>query len=438
MHEITLNFATPWWVAVTTLFIALGISLWAYWNPFPPLPTRQRWTLRALRALALAALILALWQPVIGMLTTHHEEPQVAILLDNSASMRLRDASGSRDEQYRKALLQLHTALRGPTSRLARFDATVHPLEQWHPDSLTLDGAATDIAQALRWAASEAHNAHVRAVLLITDGVATAGESPLGEAEALGIPIVGILVGDTMPTRDLSVQSLIANDRVPLGSQTPVYATLTAESLGQQTVRVELWENGRRIGEEVLSIRPEQSSYTLRFDYHPQSEGIHRLRVRAASLPQETNLRNNEASTFVEVVRLRRRIIMFAGSPSPDFAFLRRELQRNPLIELSTFVHKDITSFYEGEPSPAILRQADAFILVDFPTRSTPESLLQSIVERALRGASLAWLAGPLTDRAKLRYIEPALPVTSSTTSAERELHTTISLAPTGMTHPLF
>lgn len=436
MHDYTLGFGVPWWVIPPTLAAAIGLSLWAYGRSSPLVLPRQRLLLLSLRTLFFLAVLLALWQPVVGIVTTSGEEPRVAILLDNSASMRLREVSGNRAQRYREALSQLSPALSSRSSLIARFDATVTPLERWHPDSLSLDGPATDIGQALRWVASEARYSSIGAVLLLSDGVVTAGGSPLPDAEALGLPIVTVLVGDTTSPADLAVQSVLANPRIPLGSQSSVSVLLTAEGFEGQSVRVELWEDSRRIGEELLQLQPGQRQYMLRFPYRPQQEGMHRLRVRLQPLAGEATLRNNEASTFVDVVRMRYRLLLFAGSPSPDVAFLRRELQRNPLLELSTFIHKDATSFYEGTPSEALLRQADAFLFLDFPLRSTPEPLLKSIAEQLARGRPLAWFAGPQTDREKLRFFESVLPVGFSATPA-REFLGSVAPAPNAQSHPL-
>ncbi|GBD06457.1 hypothetical protein HRbin21_00250 [bacterium HR21] len=437
MHDYSLTLVLPWWGILGTLALAVGISLWAYGRPLPPLLPRQRLLLGMLRALALSTLVVALWQPVMRISSSHREEPRVAVLLDNSASMRLQDASGSRAERYRSALQQLHDLLVDQRAHLLRFDASVRPLERWHPDSLSLDGIATNFAHAFRWVASEARTSHLRAVLLLSDGVVTAGESPVPEAEALGIPIVTVLVGDTTPQRDAAVQSLLANERIPLGSRSEVFVSLSADQLGGETAQLELWEDDRRLATVSLPLRSEQRLYTVRFPYEPKTEGIHQLRVRILPLPGERSRRNNEARTFVDVVRVSRRLLLFAGSPSPDLAFLRRELQRNPLLQLSTFVHKDGASFYEGEPSAELLRQADALLLLDFPTRTTPEPLVRALVEIASKGCPIAYIAGPLTDPRKLRLLESVLPITVRAPGSLRELTATLHPTPSGALHPL-
>ncbi len=438
MNAYGVTIALPWWLAVLTLSIAIALSVWAYGRPLPMLSPRQRLLLGILRGLALSLLVFALWQPAVSLVTSRSTEPRVAVLLDNSASMRLRDPAGPREAAYRRTLQQLQSLLTSPTAVLARFDATVQPLEQWHPDSLPLNGPATDIARALRWVASEAQHSHIQAVLLLSDGVVTAGEIPIPDAEALGKPIVTVLIGDTTPVRDLAVQSLLVNEQIPLGSQTPVIASISATAVGDQSVRVELWEDARRIAEQSVSVRADQPSYTVQFTYQPVHEGIHRLRVRVVPLPDEVSKRNNESAAFVEVVRIRRRVLIFAGSPSPDFAFLRRELQRNPLLELSTFVHKDATSFYEGTLSPSLVQQADAIVLVDFPLRSTPDAVMRMIAEHAARGRPLIWIAGPQTDRAKLQLLEPLLPVTVNVAGAPREHEATLTLTPSAEPYGLF
>ena len=437
MRELHLSFALPWWFALLSIALAAALALWAYARTRPALEERQRLLLGSLRFLALVALLLALWQPLMSLVNTTEQAPRVAILLDNSASMALRDASGERALHYRKLLAQLEPVLTAPTALLARFDATVHPLNQWHPDSLRLDGGATDIAYALRWVAAESRTTPIGAVLLLSDGIPTAGGSPLQEVAALGKPIIAVLVGDTTPVADLAVHSLLSNEQLLLGSTTPLYATIRASNIPERSVTVELWENSRRLARQQLQLRPEQSEYTLRFDYTPEREGLVRLSIRIAPQPEELNTRNNSATRFVEVVRAQRRILLFAGSPSPDVAFLRRELEQIPGIAISTFVHKQGEEFYEGIPSEALLRAADAALLLDFPIRSTPEPLLERLAERARQGMPIAWIAGPLLDYAKLRRLEGVLPMSLRLV---RQSESTAQLLPTpfGRSHPIF
>lgn len=437
MHTYTLDLAVPWWIALATLVAAASMSLWAYGRWPSTLSARQRLFLGVLRFLALGSLLLALWQPVIGMLTTHREPSHVVVLLDNSASMRRQDASGPREQQYRQALGHLSELLSSPYTHLLRFDSRLQPLAHWHPDSLRLDGPATDLAQALRWAAVQVQRHPIAAVVLLSDGIVTAGESPLPEAEALGRPVATVLIGDTTALPDVSLHSVLVTERIPLGSSTPVHVVLSAEALGEQELQVELWEDGRRLGEQSLRITPTQHLYTLSFRYQPQAEGVHQLRVRVAPVPGEISVRNNEARVLVEAAPIQHRVVLFAGSPSPDLAFLRRELQRIPLLELATFIHKDTTSFYEGPPSSSFLAQADIIVLLDFPLRSTPSTVLTSIAEALSRGSALLLLLGPQTDWAKLRLLEPWLPVTQPAPRAVREEFATLSPTPSGSLHPL-
>jgi hypothetical protein len=436
MRELHLSFALPWWFALLSIAIAAALALWAYARTRPALEERRRLLLGSLRFLALVALLLALWQPLMSLVSSTEQAPRLAILLDNSASMALRDASGERAPRYRKLLAQLEPVLTAPNALVARFDATVHPLNQWHPDSLRLDGGATDIAYALRWVAAESRTTPIGTVLLLSDGVPTAGGSPLQEVATLGKPIIAVLVGDTTPVADLAVHSLLSNEQLLLGSTAPLYATIRASNMPERSVTVELWENSRRLAQQQLQLRPEQSEYTLRFDYTPEREGLVRLSIRIAPQPEELNTRNNSATRFVEVLRAQRRILLFAGSPSPDLAFLRQELERIPGIAISTFVHKQGEEFYEGVPSEALLRAADAAILLDFPIRSTPEPLLERLAERARQGMPIAWIAGPLLDYGKLRRLEGVLPMTLRLV---RQSEQTAQLLPTpfGRSHPL-
>ena len=91
-----LSLAVPWW-GVILVFLGLGAVVWfalQYRRIGPTIEARDRWVLMALRAAALGVLAFLLLRPVLLVSTVVPRRNFVAVLLDDSRSMRVADEDG--------------------------------------------------------------------------------------------------------------------------------------------------------------------------------------------------------------------------------------------------------------------------------------------------------------------------------------------------------
>src|ERR1700749_1009819 len=105
-HKGQFVFLTPWpvWVLAIAILAAAGALFWHV--------HRQRGLLTGLRPVAiwvlescLVALVLfLLWHPALSVATLRPQQNVVAVLVDDSKSMAIADAGGSREAAAKKAL----------------------------------------------------------------------------------------------------------------------------------------------------------------------------------------------------------------------------------------------------------------------------------------------------------------------------------------------
>src|SRR6266851_2774921 len=86
------------------LAVFAGIAFLFYRFTLPPLPPRRRLLLSAIRSLSLTLLLLIFFEPVIRLINESRQQPVVAVLIDNSQSMTIKDGAGDRAEQVRELL----------------------------------------------------------------------------------------------------------------------------------------------------------------------------------------------------------------------------------------------------------------------------------------------------------------------------------------------
>ena len=130
---------------------ALGAGLlawWAYGRSTPAVAGWRRVALTALRWTALFVVLLLLFDPVWRRVTRTGEPPLLAVLVDDSESLRLGTGGATPGAQVRAALdgLPADAAL-----RFYRFDAEAQPAgtATWLAADLGFRGERTDIAEAL-------------------------------------------------------------------------------------------------------------------------------------------------------------------------------------------------------------------------------------------------------------------------------------------------
>lgn len=435
MTDYTFGLSAPWWFLALCFALALGLSLWAYRVTIPPISTGRRLVLVALRTLALWVLFFILFEPILSMISVEEEPPRIAVLLDNSQSMAMKDASVERRTQYMQALRSIDFNAFGDNKYVFAFDENTQFIERFAPDSLRLSGQTTDIGKAFRAVFTDAERQNIRAVLLVTDGAYNAGENPLYNAELLGRPVFTVGIGDSTEPRDVSVQSLITNEVAYVGTPLPVNINVKSSGFDEGQVTVVLKDNGAEVSRQTVQLRSGTQTYTTVFEYKPAQEGVRKLTAEVSTMNGELTSKNNAISDFIKVLKNKRTIALLAGSPSPDVSFLRTVLSEDPNITVEPFIQKKEAEFYGNAPSVQALAQAEAIVLVGFPIASTPASVVELVKKVADGGKPLFFIASQQVDYNKLKTLEPYLPF-SVTASRPQELSVMADVKPTALGHP--
>lgn len=427
----------PLWVVLLCMLGAASIAFFAYFRTTPQLPQFWKILLGSLRFFSLALLFLLLAEPFVTLEQQHHIDPSVAVLLDNSISAAIRDASVDRKEQYLNRLNTVVSELEGFQTEYWKFDFRIAPIQQ-NPtiDSLSFDGEQTDIAGALTSITPRIEQKNIRAIVLVSDGNSNSGANPLYSAEQLGLPIYAIPIGDTAHPKDIQVRSVFANEITYVNTTIPINTTIEATGFPPQNITVKLLENGMPISEKQIRISPEQTSYTLLFSYTPKQPGVQKLQISVDPLEGELSDQNNIRTSYVQVLESKRTVLLIAGAPYPDVSFIRSALSQIQDVEILNYTQKKDGSFFEGELSLDILRKAQALILVGYPTQETPNTVLQRIRTLLQNHVPLLFVAAKNVDYDKLRRLEQYLPFRIQS-SSQQELLVFPAVPENAITHAL-
>lgn len=381
-----------------------------------------RGVLTSLRFLTILSVLLLFMSPVLTYLGSTSGKPIDIILIDRSESTGL---AGTETVNAEIDDFLSNSKLENPKffyfsgeleNEVSAGDAAIRP-----GDSL---GSKTNLSKALSQLKERLPGENISSVTVISDGIINDGGSPVKSGLAIGAPINYLLIGDTTESKDISIARVLYNKTAFIESSVPVSVELISRGHSGKT-RVSLYEDGRLADTKELQLTEGQSSYTVDFSTGSSEKKIVQYKVVADSLEGEVTLRNNSSDFFIKYIDNRFKILVIAGGPSSDLAFIKEEMLRIKNFETDFRTQKSPGEFYEGG-FPSSL-DYDAVMLIGFPTNTSDESvlnLLRAGIEK--RNLPVVFFASRNTDYSRLKLIEDRLPFLTSGFS-ETESETSLS-----------
>ncbi len=359
---------SPWWLLAAPIG-ALAVLIVAAAGR-RAVPRRQHRLATWLRILGVAALALALAQPIVWRPVG---DLAVLFLLDRSGSV----PAGARATQAHYVRAALEEASGADLAGVALFGGDLRVERgldtgpDYEPFPMPVDETATDLAGALRAAAAVLPPAGSRRVVVLTDGVETAGDARTAaeELRLLGIA-VDVVELSTGRERDVVVSAVETPPTVREGELVPVTVRLESNTAGTVVVEIEV-EGGPPQRQEV-EVEPGVTE--VPFSVPAADPGALRLAATITS-PFDTVAANDRAESVTRVIGPAR-VGIVAGSAG-DADLLRRALEAGGLD----------AQLLGSVPDADTLFEYDGLVLVDVaaPDASTT-ARLASFVENLGRG----------------------------------------------------
>ncbi len=343
------------WPAVLVLLGAAGAAALAYafYRRKRSALSRAAFTVLAgLRTLVIVVIAAFLLQPVLRLTRTERTQATVAVLVDSSESMSIRDSADDRSRfQAGVDLLTAppHAVLDALARTLKVRLFSFGPVTAELPGGgrlaeLSPDQKATAIGKALRDVVRETRQEELAGVVLLTDGVCTYGVEPEEVAPTLGIPVFALALGGRISERglfhDLGVSRVPQNPKFIVNNEASVKVELVWTGLGKFTpaerqVELRLLEGDAELASETVQLSAEDGSVERELRFVPDRVGLHMLRAAVSPLPDETVAENNSRSFTVQVTDPRIRVLIVEGTARSEYRFLRRVLESDPNLEVT-------------------------------------------------------------------------------------------------------
>lgn len=336
--------------------IALAVALVLSWRGVRSLNSRRRrFLLVALRGGALAALLLVALAPSVELRREGEGRRKVAVLVDLSQSMTIRDGpSGEARSEGVAGFFQKNARLfekrAGDLEWIGTgFADKTRPLDLGRvlgsggrglPEPT---GRRTDLARAL-------HEAQripdLAGILLFTDGSDNAGlrsggsEEEVGRALGgeIGVPVDVFQAGGGARLKDIAI-ARVRRDEFAF-AKTPVEVEVEVAVTGYREKRFPLT---LKRGDAVVSSREvdwkgdRPGRVRVPFEIVPEGQGTLVYTVEAPVFEDEAIPGNNRATFAIRVIRDKIRVLQIVGKPSWDERFLRDFLKSDVNVDLISF-----------------------------------------------------------------------------------------------------
>jgi uncharacterized membrane protein len=294
----------------------------------------------ALRAALLTLMIVLLLRPVVVVSSVIPRSSYVAVVVDDSLSMKLQDANGgnaTRLDTVKQALLNANS---GQTSFLNRLDQKFKTNLYGFSGGLSRlkdandlfgEGRTSDVAGALAETINRSSGMPLSAIVLATDGASNVPSditATLRELRARDIPVFTIGVGDTAKPLDAELTRINMPRRVLVGSRVNVETFVGLSGYNNTKVLLGVREDGRAIKTEQFDLRGNDTQ-AINLEITPTTPGVHRYTVEITPLDGELTVDNNKQDAVVEVIEGPLRLLHVEGEPRWELGKIRESIALN-------------------------------------------------------------------------------------------------------------
>jgi len=439
--------AFPWpsWVLLLFCLAAGAGVVWVYRQDAALLPRRIRWLLTGLRLAVIGLLLVVLSEVVLSIERTGL--PYAVVLLDVSASMATEDQysdSAARNEARRlvaeadtggpsrlnlgKALLlerngaflksllenhklRLYTVAaaesllgNGDSLRAADIDGLLPEIRKLQPL-----GDQTRLGDALRRVLNGLRGTPPSAVIVITDGITTDGETLSAAAHYArqkSVPVFTVGIGNPDPTRDLELHDVLVDDVAFVDDPVTFTSKLTAHGYAGEQARLvlRLKDSSEELASRTVTVPGDGQNVKLELTYTPRIVGDLEFVLEVVPLPKESNVRNNSEVRRISIRKEKIRVLLVDALPRWEFRELKVLLEREKTVELKAvlqdsdpeFAEEDLSALSHFPVKKEDLFHYDVVILGDVNLAYLSSSVLDNLREFVReKGGGLIFIAGP-------------------------------------------
>ncbi len=364
----------PFIVVLLLAALAFGIVYFFYRQTNPQIQPFWKWILIALRTAVLFLIFLLFGAPVVHLIYFQEQYPSIAIFVDNSQSMNIKENQIDRWQKVKQITYILKNEL-PKTDRIHwyTFNSRVSPLLRI--DSLSPSQGGTNFIPVLTHIQKE----NPDYAFIISDGVITEGGLPGELSSATRTKIYCIPVGRVHSESDVFVQDVRFSPIAYKGQAQTITAIIGSTHWPQkQTALVQLIGNRRVLAQKTVTIVPGSGLMQVGLTYVPMRKGLQNLKLKISGLKDDANRDNNIMRFVQQILKSRIHVALLASAPNYDIKFLHFLLKQNSRFSVTWFVEDNRGRFLQKSNLRG-LDSSDVLFLINYPGPRSSNELLQRL-----------------------------------------------------------
>ncbi len=410
LDSLDLALSWGWAGLVLTLLALMPLSWFLYRFEDRQVSRRDRLALLGLRATFIFLVALLLCGPVLLVSGWVPQKNKIAVMVDGSRSMSIGSEGDTRLDRIAKVFSQKKLLDRlqektGIMPDLFSFAENVSPLSLQEIEQFNVKAAGnqTDISAAARNVAGNPGDGSLLGLVMLTDGVSTAGENPAIALPNLRTPIYFVGPGGVEKGVDLAISIPKPPATGYLNSNVRVRGEISRYGNTADSLKITVTRDGKPFTEIDGVFTGNRGNFALNIPC--DEEGSYRFELAIPELPGEITSENNRVSFLLKVVRERLNILAISGEPSWDTKFILNAVLTDPNARMVAWTRlKDDRWVCNRELKPQAgvrqpdfatdLKDADVLLLRGV-SYNFIRSLAPEIVRRLESGnLGLLWLPG--------------------------------------------
>lgn len=339
----------PVWGVLLLAALAVALAAWVLVRPGRIIGTRARLTLGTLRLGSVAVLAWCLCRPVLVVAESLAQRNVVAVLVDDSRSMRIADVNG----QPRAA--QVRALAGGADSALLRALASRYQVRVFRtgangrvPDvsALPFDGQRTRLLGAITRVEDELAGTPLSGVVVLSDGAenGSGGDGTpsitdqLATLRARGVPVYAVGIGSARFAKDIEISGLSGPRQALRNATVLLDVVITHRGFGGASLPVVVEDSGRILSTTTVRLSRDGDATPVRLRVPTPEAGARLLTVRVPVQAGELIAENNARRAMLSVRDRREKVLYVEGEPRPEVKFARRAVDGDRQLQLVTLL----------------------------------------------------------------------------------------------------
>ncbi len=417
--------ATVW----NVLLVGLGIALVYYVYKREGRERKVRIALACVRIALIAMVIALLNRPVLSLTQSRTEPSVIAIMIDDSLSMRIKDIK-DKDDQLEARLDAVTNLLSADNAKLLTDLSKVHQVRfyRFNGDAVAIQssttqpvpqiessGQKTQVATSIRTVMRDLQGQRLAGVVVLSDGRDMPQQSiasAIDDLKDFGVPIFPVPVGSDQALRNVEVQQVSAQDSIFLKDIANIKSMVRVTGPPGQSVTVRLKD--KKTGQVILDPagRPVEKTISptsedpveVELQFIPTEVGALDLVVEADRQAGEIDEGDNAREVQVAVLESKINVLYVEGYPRWDYRYLKNEMIRDKTVDISCLLLSADPTFRQEGDKPITrfpetleeLLEYDVVLMGDVDPRELSDNQLQLVSDFvSRRGGGFGMIAGP-------------------------------------------